>query len=355
MLLDEIKKDVDQQNKRAEMAVVVFPDSADDVPQAKPRYQLLSAFDALQPQLPIEWIVDGLISAGSVNIFYGEAGSKKTWSLLDMAVCVARGDNWLNFKTKVSNVLIVDEESGRRRMMSRMGDVLRGHNADSSTPIHSVSYARFDLGKPNDVGELTYLITSQKMQLVIIDALADVMLGKDENSVKDVQPIFTELRRIADDTQAAIIVIHHSNKNGGYRGSTAIKGALDVMVSVESKSGSDEITFKAEKNRDYKESDFTASISFMADMVWLSPSTASATQKALGKGQRYVLRYLLENGASDLDAIKDNADSCSPGSAKNSVYNLVDFGFIQRVDGGGTGVKAVWDLTDKGKEAAENG
>lgn len=323
-------------------------------PQLKQRFELLSAFDALQPQPPIEWIVDGLISAGSVNIFYGEAGSKKTWSLLDMAVCVARGDNWLNFKTKVSNVLIVDEESGRRRMMSRMGDVLRGHNADNSTPIHSVSYARFDLGKPSDVGELTYLITSNKMQLVIIDALADVMLGKDENSVKDVQPIFTELRRIADDTQAAIIVIHHSNKNGGYRGSTAIKGALDVMVSVESKSGSDEITFKAEKNRDYKESDFTANISFMADMVWLSPSTASAAV-TLGSGQRYVLRYLLENGASDITAIKNNADSCSASTAQRSVYNLADGGYIQRVDGGGNGVKAVYDLTDKGREAVDNG
>ena len=324
-----------------------------DEAQSNPRYEILSAFQALQPQPPIEWIVDGLISAGSVNIFYGEPGSKKTWALLDMAVCVARGDDWLNFKTQVGNALIVDEESGRRRILRRMGEVLRGHNADENTPVYCVSLARFDLGKVNDIGELTYLITSTKARLVIVDALADVMLGKDENAVKDVQPIFSELRRIAEDTQAAIIVIHHSNKNGGYRGSTSIKGALDAMVSVESQKESDAITFKSEKNRDEKESAFTANSNFMTGMFWLSPSTATAS-KSFGSGQRYVLRYLLSSGASEITTISGNADSCSPETARRSVYNLADAGYLQRVDGGGSGVKAIYDLTDKGKEAAEN-
>ena len=65
--------------------------------------------------------------------------------------------------------------------------------------------------------------------------------------------------------------------------------------------------------------------------------------------------YLLENGASEMTAISSNADSCSEGTAKRSVYNLADNGYLQRVDGGGSGQKAVYDLTDKGREAAENG
>ena len=329
------------------------PDEQDDSGnQIKPRYEILSAHDALQPQPPIEWIVDGLISAGSVNVFYGEGGSKKTWALLDMAISVARGESWLNLTTQAGGVLVIDEESGRRRITRRIGEVLRGHNADSDTPVYCVSLAAFDFGNPNDIGELYNLIVSTKARLIIIDALADVMPGRDENAVKDVQPVFLSLRRIAEDTQAAIILIHHSNKGGNYRGSTAIKGALDLLVSVESRTGSDEITFKTEKARDAIASSLGASANFMTDMFWLRPSTASASQE-FNKGQRYVLRYLLANGTSPMNDIMSNADSCSERTAKNSVYSLADAGFVARTNEGGQGTKATYDLTDKGREATK--
>jgi len=43
----------------------------------KPRFKILSARDALQPQPPIQWVVDQLISAGSINMSYGEGSTKK--------------------------------------------------------------------------------------------------------------------------------------------------------------------------------------------------------------------------------------------------------------------------------------
>lgn len=329
------------------------PDEQDDGgSHPKPRYEILSAVDALQPQPPIEWVVDGLISAGSVNVFYGEGGSKKTWALLDMGICVARGDSWLNFKTQAGGVLVIDEESGRRRITRRIGEVLRGHNADSDTPVYCISLAAFDFGSPNDTGELYNLIATIKARLVIIDALADVMPGRDENAVKDVQPVFLSLRRMAEETQAAIVIIHHANKGGSYRGSTAIKGALDLLLSVESKTDNNEIVFKTEKARDTTASTFAASANFMPDMFWLSPSTIASASQEFNKGQRYVLRYLLVNGASAVKDISNNADSCSEVTARNSVYNLAEQGFITRVNGGGQGAKAIYDLNNKGREEA---
>lgn len=318
---------------------------------SKSRYEILSAVDALQPQPPIEWIVDGLISAGSVNVFYGEGGSKKTWSLLDMGICVARGDDWLNFKTQAGSVLLIDEESGQRRIKRRMGDVLRGHNADSSTPVFCVSLAGFDLGNQQTFMELHNLIAITRARLVIIDALADVMLGRDENAVKDVQPVFLALRKFAEETQVAIVIIHHANKGGNYRGSTAIKGALDLLLSVESKTGSNEITFKTEKARDTTTSSFAASANFLTDMFWLIPSTPSM-QQAFNKGHRYVLRYLLANGESTVKEISDKADSCSATAARNSVYELIERGLVKRVNAGSRGTVAIVNLTDKGKKDA---
>ena len=81
---------------------------------------------------------------------------------------------------------------------------------------------------------LEALIAETEAGLVIIDSLSSVMDG-DENSKQDTQPVFTNLRHVAELTGAAIIVIHHSNRAGGYRGSSAIKGALEAMVQVNSK------------------------------------------------------------------------------------------------------------------------
>jgi hypothetical protein len=317
----------------------------------KPRYEILSAIHALQPQPPINWVVGGLISAGSVNMFFGEGGSKKTYALVDMGVCVATGKDWITFKTQPGNVLIVDEESGRRRILGRLGDVLRGHNADYSTPVFCVSLAAFNLGLPNDIGELYNLIVTTRARLVIIDALADVMPGRDENAVKDTQPIFLALRRIAEDTQAAIIIIHHSNKGGTYRGSTAMKGAVDLLLEVTSKTGSDEIVFKTEKARDTTATTFAAKAVFMQDSFWLTGSTAS-TNRAFSKGQKYVLSYLLANGEDDIDIICNNADTCAPATAKSAIYSLTALNLTRRTNPGSKGINAKYDLTDEGKNAA---
>lgn len=319
----------------------------------KARFQILSAFDALQPQPPIEWIVDGLISAGSVNMFFGEGGSKKTYALLDMAVCVALGNDWLGLKTRKSHAVIFDEESGPRRFMGRLGDVLRAHKGDSNTPVFCISLAAINLGLANDIAELHNHIKLTNSQLVIIDALADVMPGRDENAVKDTQPIFLALRRIAEDTQAAIIIIHHANKGGGYRGSTAMKGAVDLLLEVTSKTGSDEITFKTEKARDTTATTFSARANFVQDMFWLSPlASVSQAPTKYSKGERYVLRYLLAHGESSVKDISDNADTCAATTARNCVYALADALLIDRTNGGGKGANATYNLTPAGAAIA---
>ena len=82
----------------------VVPDDPDAI---KPRYEILHAANFFEPQAPIEWTVDGLISDGSVSVVFGEPGCGKTWALFDLAVCVARGDAWLSMATKRGAVLIL--------------------------------------------------------------------------------------------------------------------------------------------------------------------------------------------------------------------------------------------------------
>lgn len=162
---------------------------------------------------------------------------------------MANGKDWFNFKTRKTTVLIIDEESGERRLSERLEQGARGELCDETTDIQYVCLANFKLDDPTDSALLQMEIQNRGAGLVIIDALTDILDG-DENSKKDTQPVFSALRKIADITNAAIVIIHHSNKMGGYRGSSAIAGAVDLMIEVKSEEGSRFITFRTTKERD---------------------------------------------------------------------------------------------------------
>lgn len=310
------------------------------------RWTIHRAAEALQPQPELEYLIENIVIRGSVNLFYGEPGSKKTYSLLHMGICVAMGIKWLDFATRKTNVLIVDEESGKVRMNRRLAEIMRGEATDSDLPCQYVSLAGFKLDDPKDAVLFESLIIETSSELVILDSLSDLMDG-DENSKQDTQPVFQVLRRIAENTNAAIIVIHHSNKTGGYRGSSAIKGAVDLMVQVTSEDGSDRIDFKTEKTRDSEAIKFSAK-AFWEEGRFFMNRMEYEDQAVLGKAQEYVLRYLEEHGPSTVDDIKAGADVCSPNGARSAVYSLAKLERIKRTNPGQSIMTAaIYDLAER--------
>ena len=240
-------------------------------PSSAERFKVHWADEALELQLPIAYAVKPIFCAGSVSVLVGEGGSEKTYVLLDAAVCIARGKPWLEFENSRDIALIIDEESGQRRLKHRIANTLRGYGGDANTKVGYVSLAQLNLYEPTDVNTLHLLVKQNNAGCVVIDALVDVMLRGDENSTKDVQPIFVALRGIAEDTRAAIVLIHHATKAGSYRGSTAINAACDLMLIVEN--GQDNrMTLNTEKARDIKPIIFGATSHFEDGAFYLAPS-----------------------------------------------------------------------------------
>jgi len=306
--------------------------------------QLHLAAEALAPQPPIIEVVQGLISEGSVSVIAGEGGDGKTWSLLDLGVCVAAGDSWLQTrKTIQGNVLFVDEESGLTRFNLRLQKVMNGHGVDASLPFFYTSLSLFNLMKKADLQELENLIGGYSIKLTVIDAFMDVTPGADENAVKDIAPVMQGLRRIAEKTKCAIMIIHHNNKAGSYRGSTAIKGAVDNLISV--KKTGDVVTFRSEKVRDTEPFEFSAKMHFETDKFTMG----STQQIKFGIAQEYVIRFIGKNGNSAMSDIKANAVGCQPDAARVAITGLVKLGFLMRTNPGGPGAEGFYDLTDDGK------
>jgi hypothetical protein len=325
---------------------------------ANERFHLYSAADALQPQEPINWIIEGIFSAGSLSLVVGEPGCKKTWAMIDAAVAVSQGDMWLGHPTLARSVLIIDEESGKRRISDRIGKTLRGHGANENTLLYYVSLAGFDYGNADDVSILEALIIQTAAGFVIIDALADIMLGRDENAVKDVQPIFHALRTVAESTQAALVLIHHSNKMGGYRGSSAMNGAVDLMLEVESKSDSADVNFKSSKVRDVVAFNFSGFAHFSEDKFYMTESEKSSII-TLSRAQELVIQYLAKEPGATLEEVGQWAanGSVAERTMVNACRSLAGdrMGYTkQSSNGGGRGQKATWSLTEKGIKYAES-
>lgn len=191
----------------------------------------LSEMLALPPQ---EWLCDGLIPSKGLSVIYGAPGSSKTFLILDLAFRVALGGGgWFGRKTKGGPVVIVAGEgvhglAGRcRAYVSERADT---DITDIDAALHVVPHP------PNlfagEAAEFTAAISCLAPKLVVIDTLARSSCGCDENSARDMGQVIAAADGIGKKLGCAILLVHHSGKGGGERGSSALRGASDAMFEV---------------------------------------------------------------------------------------------------------------------------
>jgi len=303
----------------------------------------------MQDHPPTQYIIDGFIEEGSLNVWVGKFGSKKTWAALSAAACVSVGKPWLYRETKQGNVLIIDEESDDRRLSIRIKSALAGELITERAPIKFISQGQFNfLKQPQDQDLLIKEITEAGASLVFIDALVDVMAGGDENAVKDTQPVFMALRRVAKITNAAIVIIHHTNKMGDYRGSSAIPGALESMIQIESKPDSDLIVFKSLKVKDGQQVKFGALAIWVEGQFYLTTSGEIAEKAFLNKSQQYVLDYFTEQGDSSLQQLDEYAGGLyATVTLKAAIQKLINDKVLTRKNQGGKRIEAIYGIPSK--------
>ena len=88
--------------------------------------------------------------------------------------------------------------------------------------------------------------TGHPLRLVVVDTLARVLAGGDENTGQDMGAVIDRLDRIRRETGAAILLVHHEGKDSskGARGHSSLLAAVDCALEI--KDG----VLKVEKQRD---------------------------------------------------------------------------------------------------------
>lgn len=314
-------------------------------PQTDRGLRVFTTLDLLAPQPPEKWLVENLLLEDSFAIWFGAPGAKKTFAALDLAVCVSAGIPWLSFKTVSRPVLFVDEESGLARLRKRFLGFFLGHDVrPENLPIFLVTLEGLDLRKSSDIARIKAVIQERKVGLVIFDALVDLVAGADENSTKDISPVLKTLRQLTQETGSAMIMLHHTNRSGEFRGSSAIQSAPDLFLRQASESGSNLITFSSEKNRDGEPISFKATFNHTEDgRFWLSEEkieTDSINKPARKKitCEDAIVAYLKEHSQSTREEITAHiSKSFSPYTIRDTVYKLAKDGRIIEAEAAGVG------------------
>lgn len=210
---------------------------------SEPRYHPLSVPELESLELPErEDVVDGgLLVAGSVTLLSAREKSGKTLLCTDLACAIVCEQPFLDRAVTCGPVIFVALEENIREVRQRFLDRL-GPRRDVPLfvlPANGFSEDVFRLDHPASLGMLDAMIREYGASVVIVDTMREAHRLR-ENEADDMSPLMRPLRQSAHDTNCAILFLHHQNKNGTSRGSTAIAAGVDQLWGFQRTDGADE-------------------------------------------------------------------------------------------------------------------
>lgn len=213
--------------------------------------------DILDPK-PVAWFIKGVLPQLDIGMLFGASGSGKSFLILDMAAAIVRGVPWRGRKVKQGEVAYIAAE-GARGFRQRVQAYIRHFGPEAGAALRAgfrIHEIAPNLMAENDAKELAKTLRAEgSPKLVIIDTLAQVTPGGDENNSKDMKTAMNHARAIGRATGAMVVVVHHSGKDAskGARGWSGLKGDVDVELEV-SRAGDDR-TLTVSKLKEGREGD----------------------------------------------------------------------------------------------------
>lgn len=265
----------------------------------------------LEKDLKFEYLIPDLLPCPGTVMIHGAGGDGKSMSAWTIAKHVARG---IPFSVRgdlvpveSGPVLILNGDQSEVQVQQQLRDL----EFRASDPVTVVM--GWDL---NWYYRFTKLIEKHRPKLVIIDSITGCSRGSafDENKKEFASPIYWLANNNGRTFPACtILLIHHANKTGGFRGSTAIRDAVDEVWGLRrpdkkqvEQTGYNARLITVEKSRAGRdgskllmklESDLTFSLADYVELDTDSASPASIVDRVL---QRLRAAYPRSLSRSDL-------------------------------------------------------
>jgi hypothetical protein len=202
---------------------------------AKPmRFAFSQAAEYLKRK-PVSWLIKKVLPHGDVGAVFGESGAGKSFLALDLVMAIAAGTPWKGHEVSQGTVAYVCAE-GAGGFTVRLRAYAEHHGIDLALlPIHILGDAPNFLEKQDIKDLLAALRMLPGLKVIVVDTLAQVTAGGNENSGEDMGRALAHCKALSKGTGAMVLLVAHSGKDStrGLRGWSGIKGALDVEILVE--------------------------------------------------------------------------------------------------------------------------
>lgn len=197
-----------------------------------------------------KYLIKNFLDEGGMSLLYGASNSGKTFVALDLAYHIATGASWCGKKTKKGPVVYIAAEGGVG-IKERILAMKQNFNNDEMPELYILPTQVSLRGSNDDTSKLIETLENiPNLKMVIVDTLARAINGGNENSSDDMGEFIKNCDRIRMQTNAHLMIIHHSGKNDaqGARGHSSLKAAVDTEIKVSKKNG--KISTEITKQRD---------------------------------------------------------------------------------------------------------
>jgi AAA domain len=186
--------------------------------------------------------VQGLFGPGTVSAILGPPNFGKSFLAVNLGLHVAAGATWHTRKVRRSPVLYIGAEApGSVAVRARVA--ADRQFPGKTLPFYLVSVAPL-LGDDDVASEAAEQVIAtarwvesqegEPVGVILLDTVAASMGNGEENS-RGMMRLAQSVRRIAEELQLAVVLLHHPGKQDAtaLRGHSSLAGACDTIIAVE--------------------------------------------------------------------------------------------------------------------------
>jgi hypothetical protein len=185
------------------------------------------------------WLVEDLMFEGDIGMAYGASGSGKSFLMVHMGLCIARGQPFLGKATRKGSVLYQAGEGGKG-LLKRLKAHRQHFNAWREEVPFILMPEVVDLFSPDGDAEAFIeeclawkAVLPEPLACIVIDTFSTASPGANENASEDMGKVLRAGQRLNKATGAAVIYVHHKNAAGDReRGHTSLRANIDTAIEV---------------------------------------------------------------------------------------------------------------------------
>jgi hypothetical protein len=199
-----------------------------------------------------DYLVEDLLVGSAITVLFGESGSYKSFLALALAASISTGKPFAGRKVSTTGSTLYLAAEGIEYLGERLTAWENMHGVEADGVF--VSKDAFDtvLLRPGLVDLLVNTARGlPECRLVVVDTYSKSAIGVNENFATEVTEWFCAAQQIRDQTGSAVLILHHTNRTGFYRGSGALMASCDAMIEVKSDAPK-MVSLASQKNRGYQ-------------------------------------------------------------------------------------------------------